>query len=112
MRVSGLYIDAVRDPAAFAGNGTIGLEILEELADVDAIFVPFGGGGLACGIASAVRALRPGVKIIACELETAKPFTEAQESGKAGDQPLRLRISSAAWGMGLSCRSYGRSTMR
>jgi threonine dehydratase len=81
-QVPGLYIDAVRDPAAFAGNGTLGLEILEDLNDIDAIFVPFGGGGLACGIASAVRALRPEVKIIACELETAKPFTEARKAGK------------------------------
>ena len=73
-----VYIDAVRDPAAFAGNGTLALEILEDLPDVDAIFVPFGGGGLACGIANAVRALRatvkvPAIKIIACELETAHP---------------------------------------
>ena len=59
-----VYIDAVRDPAAFAGNGTLALEILEDLPDVDAIFVPFGGGGLACGIANAVRALRPAVKVI------------------------------------------------
>jgi threonine dehydratase len=76
-----LYIDAVRDPAALAGSGTIALEILEDLPDVDAIFVPFGGGGLACGIASAVRALRPAVKVIVCELETAHPFKSARAAG-------------------------------
>ncbi len=65
----GVYIDAVRDPACLAGDGTVGLEILEQFPDVEAIFVPFGGGGLACGIACAVRAIRPGVKVIACELE-------------------------------------------
>jgi threonine dehydratase len=82
-----VYIDAVRDPAAFAGNGTLALEILEDVPDVDAIFVPFGGGGLACGIANAVRALRPAVKVIACELETAHPFKSAREAGGPVDAP-------------------------
>jgi threonine dehydratase len=81
------YIDAVRDPAAFAGNGTIALEILEDLPDVDAIFVPFGGGGLACSIANAVRASRPAVKIIVCELETAHPFKSARAAGGPIDSP-------------------------
>jgi threonine dehydratase len=80
-RFDSLYIDAVRDPAAFAGNGTLALEILEDLPDVDAIFVPFGGGGLACGIANAMRALRPAVKMIVCELETAHPFKSARAAG-------------------------------
>lgn len=82
-----VYIDAVRDPAAFAGNGTIGLEILEDLPDVDAIFVPFGGGGLACGIANAVRALRRSIKVVACELETAHPFKAARAAGGPVDSP-------------------------
>jgi threonine dehydratase len=81
------YIDAVRDPAAFAANGTIALEILEDLPDVDAILVPFGGGGLACGIANAVRSLRPAVKIVACELETAHPFKSARAAGGPVDTP-------------------------
>ncbi len=84
-RFSSVYIDAVRDPAAFAANGTLALEILEDLPDVDAIFVPFGGGGLACGIANAVRALRPSVKVIVCELDTAHPFKAAREAGKPVD---------------------------
>ena len=82
-----VYIDAVRDPAALAGNGTIALEILEDLPDVDAIFVPFGGGGLACGIANVVRALRPTVKVIVCELETAHPFKSARAAGGPVDAP-------------------------
>lgn len=80
-RLDSVYIDAVRDPAAFAGNGTIALEIIEDLPEVDAIFVPFGGGGLACGIANAVRALRPAVKLVVCELETAHPFESARAAG-------------------------------
>jgi len=78
----GTYIDAVRDPAALAGDAGIGLEILADLADVEAIFVPFGGGALACGIACAVRALKRSVKVIVCELETAQPFTAALRAGR------------------------------
>jgi threonine dehydratase len=78
----GTYIDVVRDPAALAGDATIGLEILEELTDVEAIFVPFGGGALACGIACAARALKRSVKVIACELETAQPFGAALRAGR------------------------------
>ncbi len=70
----GVYIDAVRDPASLAGDATIGVEILEQWPDVEAILVPFGGGGLACGIACAVRAIKPDVKIIACELASAHPL--------------------------------------
>lgn len=81
------YIDAVRDPAAFAGNGTIALEILEDLPDVDAIFVPFGGGGLACGIANAVQVLGRRVKVIVCELETAHPFKSARAAGGPVEVP-------------------------
>jgi threonine dehydratase len=82
-----VYIDAVRDPAAFAGNGTVALEILEDLPDVDAIFVPFGGGGLACGIANAVRALRRATKVVVCELDTAHPFKAARAAGGPVDSP-------------------------
>ena len=79
---SGAYIDAARDPAAIAGDGTIGVEILEQLPQVDAIFTPLGSGALACGIACAMRALNPDVKVIACELESARPFTEALRAGR------------------------------
>lgn len=77
----GLYIDAVRDPAALAGDATIGLEILTQAPDIEAILVPFGGGGLACGIACAVRALKRDVKIIACELASAHPVKAAFAAG-------------------------------
>ena len=79
----GVYIDAVRDPASLAGDATIGLEILEQWPDVEVILVPFGGGGLVCGIASAVRTLKPTVKIIACELTSAHPLTSAFAAGAA-----------------------------
>lgn len=77
----GVYIDAVRDPASLAGDATIGVEILEQWPDVEAILIPFGGGGLACGIACAIRALQPRVKIIACELSSAHPLQAAFAAG-------------------------------
>ena len=79
---TGIYIDAVRDPAALAGDGTVALEILEQLPRLDAIFTPFGGGALACGVACAVRALNPHVKVIACELESAQPYAAALRAGR------------------------------
>jgi threonine dehydratase len=72
--VEGAFIHAFDDPCVMAGNGTIGLEILEDLPDVDAIVIPWGGGGLACGIASAVRVLRPQCRLYAAEVETAAPL--------------------------------------
>jgi threonine dehydratase len=70
----GLFVHPVSDPAVMAGNGTIGLEILEDLPDADTVLIPYGGGGLSSGIASAVRSLRPQTKIYACEVETACPL--------------------------------------
>lgn len=79
--MAGLFIHPVSDPAVMAGNGTIGLEILEDLADVSAVVVPYGGGGLSCGIASALRALAPQVPVYACEVETAAPLAPALAAG-------------------------------
>jgi threonine dehydratase len=79
--IEGLFIHPVSDPGVIAGNGTIGLEILEDLPDVDTVLVPYGGGGLACGIASAVKALRPETKVFACEVETAAPFSASLSAG-------------------------------
>ena len=56
--VEGYFVHPVLDDGVMAGNGTIGLEILEDLPDVDAVLVPWGGGGLTCGIASALQAGR------------------------------------------------------
>jgi threonine dehydratase len=81
-RDSGLYIDAVRSPAALAGNGTIGLEILEDLPDVDSIVIPFGGGGVTCGIASFVSSAKPDTSIIVAESDASTPVTAALAAGK------------------------------
>jgi len=77
----GLFVHPVADSGVIAGNGTIGLEILEDLPDVDAVVVPYGGGGLSCGIASAIRALKPQVKVLAAEVETAAPLAASLRAG-------------------------------
>jgi threonine dehydratase len=80
--IEGLFIHPVSNPAVIAGNGTIGLEILEDLPDVDRVIVPYGGGGLSCGIASAIRALRPSASVHASEVETAAPLAASLAAGK------------------------------
>jgi threonine dehydratase len=80
--LEGLFVHPVSDPAVMAGNGTIGLEILEDLPDVDTILIPYGGGGLSCGIATAVRALKPETKIYACEVETSAAFAAALKASE------------------------------
>jgi len=79
--VEGAFIHAFDDPNVMAGNGTIGLEILEDLAEVEMVVIPWGGGGLACGIASAIRELKPATKIFAAEVATAAPLTASWQAG-------------------------------
>ena len=81
--IEGLFVHAFSDDAVMAGNGTIGLEILEDLPDVDAVVVPFGGGGLSSGIASALRALRPRTKVYAAEAATSAPLQASLAKGQA-----------------------------
>src|SRR3954463_4071318 len=78
----GAFIHPVADRAVIAGNGTVGLEIAEDLPDADAVLVPFGGGGLISGIATAVRALMPRTKVHACEVSTSTPLTAAYAAGE------------------------------
>ena len=79
--VEGTFIHAFDDLNVMAGNGTIALEILEDLPDVDVVVIPWGGGGLACGIASAMRELKPAAQIFAAEVATAAPLTAAWKAG-------------------------------
>lgn len=81
--VPGTFIHPVADRAVMAGNGTIGLEIAEDLPDVDVVLVPFGGGGLATGIATAMRALAPHARVFGCEVSTSTPLSAAFAAGKA-----------------------------
>src|SRR3989442_15381652 len=76
------FVHPFADPVMMAGNGTIGLEILEDMSDVDAVVIPFGGGGVSAGIATAIKAKRPGTRIFAWEPGTAAP--PAAPFAKAG----------------------------
>jgi threonine dehydratase len=79
--VDGAFIHAFDDPDVMAGNGTIALEVLEDLPDLDAIVIPWGGGGLTCGIASVLRELRPSCKIFTAEVATAAPLAASLAAG-------------------------------
>lgn len=76
-----LLINPVTDQAVLAGNGTIGLEIVEDLPEVDVVVTPYGGGSLTTGVASAVKALRPQATVLAAEDENAAPVTAALAAG-------------------------------
>ena len=80
--MKGLFIHPVSDPAVIAGNGTVGLELLEDLPDVDTVIVPYGGGGLISGIATAIKTIKPGVKVFASEVETAAPLAPSLATGE------------------------------
>ena len=82
-RMRGRFIHPFDDDGFIAGNGTAGLEILEDVPDVDAVVAPLGGGGLLAGVASALRAIRPEAKVFAAEPETAAPFDASLRAGRA-----------------------------
>jgi threonine dehydratase len=83
--IGGLFVHPVQDEAVMAGNGTIGLEIIDDLPDPDAVVIPYGGGGLTVGIASAVRALRPDVRVYTAEPATGAALTAALAAGEPVD---------------------------
>ena len=94
--VDGLFVHPVQDPGVMAGNGTIGLEILEDLPDPDAVVIPYGGGGLTAGIASAVRALRPATKIFTAEPETGAALAAAVAAGHPAGVDYRASFVDGA----------------
>jgi threonine dehydratase len=80
--VEATFIHAFDDVDVMAGNGTIALELLEDLPEMDAVVIPWGGGGLSCGIAAVLRQLAPRVRIYAVEVETAAPLAASLASGE------------------------------
>ncbi|MPZ51497.1 MAG: pyridoxal-phosphate dependent enzyme [Acidimicrobiia bacterium] len=96
---SEFFVHPVSDPAVMAGNGTIALELLDDLPDLDAVVVPYGGGGLSSGIASALRHLRPDVPVYAAEVATSAALDAAFTAG----EPTEIEyISSFVDGIGSS----------
>ncbi len=80
--VEGHFVHPVRDERVMAGNGTIGLELAEDLDDIDAVVIPWGGGGLTTGIASALKAVRPETRIVVVEPETGAPVAAAMANDR------------------------------
>src|SRR5438270_4843502 len=76
------YIDGYDDPTIIAGQGTMGIEIVDQVKDVDAVVVPVGGAGLIAGVSLAVKTLRPQAKVIAVEAENVASFSAAMKAGK------------------------------
>jgi threonine dehydratase len=99
--VEGAFIHAFDDLNVMAGNGTIALEILEDLPDVDAVVIPWGGGGLTCGIASAMRALRPQCKIFAAEVATAAPLAASWTAGAPQEIDYKASFVDGIGGKGV-----------
>ncbi|HYK47578.1 MAG TPA: threonine/serine dehydratase [Parafilimonas sp.] len=89
--IKGLFVHPVADPNVIAGNGTIGLEILEDLPDVDAVIVPFGGGGLVSGIGTAIKSKRPEARIFTSEVETAAPLSPSLAAGN----PVKVNYTAS-----------------
>ncbi|MFZ5808768.1 MAG: threonine ammonia-lyase [Chloroflexota bacterium] len=93
----GKLIHPFADRAVITANAVIGREVLEQAGEVDALFIPYGGGGLTCGVAQAVKMFKPEIKIIACEVETAAPLTASLKAGKPENVVYRASFVS---GMG------------
>ncbi|HEX8679980.1 MAG TPA: threonine ammonia-lyase [Chthoniobacterales bacterium] len=87
------YINGYDDPPIIAGQGTMGMEIVEQVPDLDAVIVPAGGGGLLAGVALAVKTLRPNAKIIAVEAENVASFKAAMEAGQPVTIPTRPTLA-------------------
>lgn len=96
-KMKGRLVHPFADESVLAGNGTIGLEILADLPDADTILVPYGGGGLACGIATAAKASESQARVEAVEVATATPLTVSLTVGQMVDVPYQASFVS---GMG------------
>jgi threonine dehydratase len=99
--VDGLFVHPVADEAVIAGNGTIGLELAEDAPGFDSVVIPWGGGGLTTGIASAVKALRPEVRVVTAEPETAAPLAAAFAAGEPREIEFRPSWVDGAGGRAL-----------
>ena len=105
--VDGLFVHPVEDEAVMAGNGTIGLELVEDLEAFDTVVMPWGGGGLTTGIASAVKALRPDVRVITAEPADCGAACSVAAPPASRQRSTTSRRSSTARGAGRCCRRCG-----
>jgi len=101
------YIDGYDDPAIIAGQGTIGLEIVEQTPDLEAVIVPVGGAGLLAGVSLAIKTLRPNAKIVTVEAENVASFSAALEAGKPTKIAMRPTLAD-----GLAIPQVGSNAFR
>ena len=94
--LDGLFVHPVLDERVMAGNGVIGLELAERLEDIDTVLVPWGGGGLTCGIASALAAVSPATRVVACEPATGAPLAASLSSGVSTQVPYTASFVDGA----------------
>ena len=94
--IDGLFVHPVEDDAVMAGNGTIGLELVEDLPAFDAVVMPWGGGGLTTGIASAVKTLRPGTRVVTAEPSTAAPLASSLAAGEPTEIDYQVSLVDSA----------------
>jgi threonine dehydratase len=107
--VDGLFVHPVEDEVVMAGNGTIGLELIEDLPGLDAVVVPWGGGGLTTGIASAVKALRPETRVITAEPSTAAPLAASLAAGAPTEIDYQPSFVDGAGGRALLPTMWARA---
>ncbi len=101
------YVHGFDDPDIIAGQGTLGLEILEQVPDVDVIICPVGGGGLLAGVCVAVKALRPRVKVIAVESVATGNLSSAMKAGRPVRVPRRATLADGLATLCVGERSFG-----
>jgi threonine dehydratase len=87
------FVHPFDDPDVVAGQGTLGLELLDDVADLAKVVIPIGGGGLASGVAIAVKAARPDVEVVGVQVDTVAPYPESLRRGEAIEVPPGLTIA-------------------
>lgn len=88
-------IHTYNDPLVIAGQGTLGLEIMEDLPEVDAVMIPCGGGGLTSGIALAVKDRKPSVRVVSVEPASGPKYSESRKAGRKVEVPIRDGLVSS-----------------
>ena len=92
------YLSPYNDPDVIAGQGSCGVEIAQQLSQVDAVFVAVGGGGLISGVGSFLRSVNPGIDIVSCQPEASAVMTESVKAGEILDLPSEATLSDGTAG--------------
>ena len=101
-----VFVHPFDDPDVVAGQGTLGLELLEDVPDLAKVIVPIGGGGLASGVAIAIKSARPSVQVVAVQAEAVAPFLPSLSAGEPLEAPPGLTIAD-----GIAVKRPGRLTL-